>query len=272
MAHCPNCNKKLHIWNIKAECPHCKINIPNHNWEENLEKDAQLREEAFFKMHTALNKRKFAVAGNPFRILRFIFSFLPIIGYIVPLANVSFTPAEGEAITINGFSVLSLFLNKSINIGDIFALLSGDTKQAGIMAVTVLGLLALSLLVAVIAFFFVPCSIKNLRTPAHAVLHALSIVLYVLSPVMLPKFLEAYEAVGLGSAAGSAAFGIYIGIALYIIAFVFDIINTVKPLKESDGKYIPTDDDLQREYAISIGAITEDEYPPEKKKAKKNNK
>lgn len=270
MANCPNCNKKLHIWNIKAECPACGKNIPNYNWEERLEEDARQREEAFFKMHTYLNKLKFNVVGNPMRILRLVFSFLPIVGYVVPLASVSFQTADGVT-DIKNFSLLSLFLDKQVSIGAIFALLSDSTKQAGVWALTVLGLLAASLLFGVIAFFLVPFATRNLRSSVHAVFHAICIVLYALSPVMLPRFLEAYTATGLAQAAGTVGWGIYLGIALFAVAFVFDLINTLKPLGDKDGKYIPTDE-LQREYAVSIGAITPDEYPDKKKSERKKEK
>ena len=39
MATCPNCGKKLHFWNIKAECSKCGVSIPNFNWIERLEED-----------------------------------------------------------------------------------------------------------------------------------------------------------------------------------------------------------------------------------------
>ena len=41
---CPNCGEKLKIYHIKAECPHCKANIPNYNWEARLEEDSAIAE------------------------------------------------------------------------------------------------------------------------------------------------------------------------------------------------------------------------------------
>ena len=49
MAKCPKCNRKLHIWNVKAECPDCGVNIANYDWENRLEQDAIEAEIAFAK-------------------------------------------------------------------------------------------------------------------------------------------------------------------------------------------------------------------------------
>lgn len=269
MANCPNCNRKLHIWNLKAECPDCGISIPNFEWEKRLEEDAYKREESYFKMHTTLKRISYAAVGTPLRIARLVLAFLPIIGYVVPLVSISFEPASAEAVAINNASLITLFTNKSIDLKAALSLVSsGDTKQAGIFALLSLGTVFLSLLLGVIAFFLVPLASKRPRTPVHAVLHAMSIVLYSLSPLMLTKFCAAYAACGLGTATSSACFGIYIGIALFALSFIIDIVVSATPVGEKDNKYIPTDD-LQREYAISKGFITEDEMPKEKKAKKK---
>ncbi len=271
MAHCPNCNRKLHFWNIKAECPDCGVSIPNFEWEKRLEEDAYKREEAFFKMHTLFKRIGFAVAGTPLRIARFVLAFLPIIGYVVPLANLSIEPSGAQALNLKNASVLTLFLNKSVDLKAALSLVSNsESKQAGIFVLASLGVLALSLLIGVIAFFLVPLVNKKPRSPIHAVLHALSIISYSLTPVMLSKFCAAYADCGLGTVTCSVAFGTYIGIALFAIAMIVDIIVVSTPVGEKDNKYIPVDDELQRQYGINAGLIDEDEYPPQKKvKAKK---
>ncbi len=271
MAHCPNCNRKLHIWNIKAECPDCGISIPNFEWEKRLEEDAYKREEAYYKMNTFFKRVSFATVGTPLRIVRFALSFLPIIGYVLPLAKITVEQKGAEALNIGGASLITLFTNKSVDLKGIFAMLSSaDTKQAGTFAVATLGALALSLLFGVIAFFFVPLVNKHPRSPVNAVLHCLSTALYTASAFMLPKFCSAFAELGLGTAQSSMGFGVYIGIALFAIVFILDIIVSATPVGEKDNKYIPVDDDLQREYAISAGHIEKDEYPPQKKvKAKK---
>ncbi|MCM1545369.1 MAG: hypothetical protein NC110_08745 [Ruminococcus sp.] len=269
MANCPNCNRKLHIWNIKAECPDCHANIPNYDWENRLAQDALKREEAFFKMNTKLNRIKFAAVGTPLRIARLALSFLPIIGYVLPLASMTITPNGGEEISLKSLSLIALFTNKQIKLGELIAMLSNsEAKTAGILGLAALASLFLSLLVAVIAFFLIPLNAKRPASPVQAVLHALSIPLYALAPMVLSKFAAEYTAAGLGTASSSYGWGIIIGAVLFLAVFIVDIIVAATPLGEKDGKYIPTDE-LQREYAISIGAIAEDEMPAAKKKSKK---
>lgn len=271
MAHCPNCNRKLHIWNVKAECPDCGVSIPNFEWEKRLEEDAYKREEAFFKMNTLFKRIAYATVGTPLRIARLALSFLPILGYIVPLANLSIEQAGAEALDLKNASVLTLFLNKSVDLKAALSLVSNaDSKQAGIFVLASFGVLALSLLLGVIAFFLVPLVNKKPRSPIHAVLHALSIVFYSLTPFMLSKFCTAFADCGLGTATSSVGFGLFIGITLFAVAMIVDIIVVCTPVGEKDNKYIPVEDELQREYGIKAGLIAEDEYPPEKKvKAKK---
>lgn len=254
MAVCPNCNRKLHFWNVKAECPDCGANIPNYNWEERLEEDAQAREAAFFKLYTTLNRLKFAVVGNTLRIFRLVFSFLPIVAYIVPFASLSITPTNGKEVKLGGLGLVSLFTG-DLKLSTFTELLSNaQSKQVGISGLIWLGVLAMSLLIGVVTFFLIPILNKKPRSAVYAILHAASLVLYSVSPIMLSRFVAAYNTANLGQASGSASWGLFVGIGLFAIAVIIDILVAIKPLEENDGKYIPKDE-LQIEYAKSIGAI-----------------
>ena len=87
MSACPHCGKILNFWNIKAECPHCGVNIPNYNWEERLDEDARNAEIAWSKFRKFTGNFKSALFGSKFRIIRFIFTFMPLIALVLPLAN-----------------------------------------------------------------------------------------------------------------------------------------------------------------------------------------
>ena len=41
---CPNCGKTLHWYDFRAECKYCGANIPNYDWEGQLERDADIAE------------------------------------------------------------------------------------------------------------------------------------------------------------------------------------------------------------------------------------
>ncbi|MBQ8029013.1 MAG: hypothetical protein IJ262_06370 [Clostridia bacterium] len=270
MAKCPNCQKKLHIWNIKAECPHCKVNIPNFEWEKRLEEEAYIREESYFKLNSKLKKISFSAVGTPLRIARLAFSFIPIVAYLLPLGSFSITSGE-STFALNDVSLLSLILdlikNKTLDLGGFISFLTAQASSGNFAGILAVVFYILSLVIGIIAFFCVPFACKKLRTPLHAILHLLSTVLFAVSPVLFSSFCSALPAAS--EAVCSGKNGIYVGIALFALVSVLDIIIAATPLNEKDGKYIPTDE-LQREYAISIGAIKEDEYPDKKeKKAKK---
>lgn len=253
MAQCPNCKRKLHIWNIKAECPDCKTNISNYRWEERLEEDAYAREEAFFKMHSTLHKIKFAAVGNILRIIRLVCSFLPIIAYLLPVISFVEKLEDGSFSEPVSVSLLDIFLSDSFNfdIAEIFlGIFSSPSNNPSWYQSLSLVLLFVSLLVGVIAFFTIPFYTKNFKTPLQAILHFVSIAAFVAAPIAF-SFGGGFEF--------KTPLGVYLGIGLFALAFILDIAVALKPLKKNDGRYIPKDDQLQREYAISIGAISEDE-------------
>lgn len=72
MAHCPKCNTKLKVFDLKPTCKNCGINIMYYNMEERLEADAQRAEEEWAKVE-ALNKsvRRSAV-GSAVAVIRLV--------------------------------------------------------------------------------------------------------------------------------------------------------------------------------------------------------
>lgn len=253
MAQCPHCKRKLHIWNIKAECPDCKTNISNYRWEERLEEDAYAREEAFFKMHTTLHKIKFAAVGNVLRIVRLVCSFLPIVAYLLPVLSFVDKLEDGSFSEPVSFSLLDIFISDSFNydLGSLFLdFLSGPSNNSSWYQSLSLVLIFASLLFGVIAFFSIPLYTKKFKTPLQAILHFISLATFAAAPIVFALK---------GGFEFKIPIGIYVGIGLFALAFILDIAVAVKPLKKNDGRYIPKDDQLQREYAISIGAISEDE-------------
>ena len=263
MAKCPNCGKTLHLWNVKAECPHCHANIPNHNWEARLDEDARNREAAFFKLHTNLHLLRYAVIGTPLRLIRLLCSVLPLLGYLLPMAI--FRYADGE----RPFSLLQLFQSDSPfalkqMLPMLKAALAGAGSDAGMKLWLALGLALLALLFGVIAFFLILLLFKYPGSPALMILHAVSLALYSVGAFLAGSVLPDL------TSAGESALGIgaYLGVGAFALVFILDLIILLRPIRKKALRYIPTDE-LQREYAISIGAIKADEQPPEKKRSGK---
>mgnify|MGYP000363541668 CR=1 FL=1 len=88
---CPNCGKKLHFWNVKAECSSCGVSIPNYNWQERLEEDSDKAEKQFAVFYKSLNRIAYSIWGTKLRIARLVLTFLPAIGFILPWACLLYT-------------------------------------------------------------------------------------------------------------------------------------------------------------------------------------
>jgi hypothetical protein len=91
MARCPKCDRKLHIWDVKAECPGCGVNIANYDWENRLEQDAIEAEIAFAKLRETLKRFKYSFVGTKLRIARIPISVLPLFSFLLPLGTLAFS-------------------------------------------------------------------------------------------------------------------------------------------------------------------------------------
>lgn len=230
---CPACGKKLKLYHIKAECPYCKANIPNYNWEARLEEDSAIAEAKFASLYRKLNLLKYSVFGTKLRILRLLMSFIPAVGFILPWAYVA-----SDKDTLN-FDLLGLFTDGTNtlkffgiffkNIGDIFSAMEGPVLYI------VLGFLAmlLSIVVIVVAFFVPIVKFTKPKTNAAWITDIISIIFAVVSSAMFmaaaapASQLESFNIGTLEFATGAsvdATWGLFVYIALLIVAMVGNLL------------------------------------------------
>lgn len=153
MAKCPKCNRKLHIWNIKAECPDCGVNIANYDWENRLEQDAIEAEKAFAKLRETMKKFKYSFVGTKLRIARIPISVLPLFSFLLPLGTLSVAlPFFEDKFSLNAITIVMNILN--FDIGGIFKAPSsaviGDGALMFMLSLLFVVLSALSLLVSLV--------------------------------------------------------------------------------------------------------------------------
>ena len=230
---CPACGKKLKLYHIKAECPYCKANIPNYNWEARLEEDSAIAEAKFASLYRKLNLLKYSVFGTKLRIIRLLMSFIPAVGFILPWAYVA-----SDKDTLN-FDLLGLFTDGTNtlkffgiffkNIGDIFGSLEGPVLYI------VLGFLAmlLSIVVIVVAFFVPIIKFTKPKTNAAWITDAISIIFAVVASAMFisaaapASQLESFNIGTLEFATGAsvdATWGLFVYIALLVVAMVGNLL------------------------------------------------
>ena len=174
---CPNCGKKLRIWDVKAECSSCGVSIPNYNWQARLEEDNIKAEKQFAVFNRTMNRIAYSIYGTKLRIVRLILTFLPAIGFILPWATLK---SDGESFDL---SIISFSGKKSLI--DFFSSFFGDInlyitnmKFEGFGGAVTLGvagyiLFVLSALFIVIAFFLNIIMCKKPKTKSTIVFDAL---------------------------------------------------------------------------------------------------
>ena len=229
---CPNCGTEIKWYNLKADCSKCGVSIPNFNWEARLEEDNRIAEEKFQKLYNTLNMLKYSVFGTKLRIARILMSFIPIVGIILPWATVS-----GDKATLNfdflgiftkGTSTLKFFGPLFKNLGGIIETMSGE-GFSGPVSFTVIGLLCvlLSIVVLVIAFFLIFITFKKPKNKIIWIFDVIGLVLMGSGAGLFASIngkigAEAFTIADLTfeNAKASAGWGIFVFLALAVVAFV----------------------------------------------------
>lgn len=243
---CPNCGKKLHIWDVKAECSACGVSIPNYNWQARLEEDNIKAEKQFAVFNKTMNRIAYSIWGTKLRIVRLVLTFLPAIGFILPWAVLT---SDGESFDL---SIISFTGNKSLI--DFFSSFFGDINlyitnmgfegYGGALTLGVAGylLFVLSALFIVIAFFLNIIMCKHPKTKSTVVFDILSIaasvaavVCFVMSGSVAQEF-TAYNfgefAVMNGSA--SVSWGYFVALVLLLVATGINIAVAKAPAKSDE--------------------------------------
>ena len=227
---CPNCGKKLHIWDIKADCSECGISIPNYNWQARLEEDNIKAEEQFAKFYKTLNRVAYSIWGTKLRIVRLILTFLPAIAFILPWATVKSdaTSFDLSVISFSGNKALIDFFKSFFGNLDVYIANMKFENFSGAVTLGVASylLFVLTALLIVIAFFMNIIMCKRPKTKVTVVFDVLTIIASVASVtcfIMCGNVAKDFIAVNFGDyplycAASSISWGYFVAIALFLVA------------------------------------------------------
>ena len=244
---CPNCGRKLHWYEVKAECKECGVSIPNFNWEARLEEDNIKAEKAFQSFYRTLNLFAYSIWGTKLRIARIIFSFLPAIGFILPWAAVK---SDAQSV---GLDIIGLFTDGKSLIDVLGSFFSDPglyfTNMAyegysGPLTYAMLSILfmLLSAVFIVVAFFLILFTFKKPKTKAMVVFDIISILCAVVSAVMITLSNSAcagtqgfnFGDIPMYNASASVSWGIFVAIALLLVATVFNALVAKAPAKSDE--------------------------------------
>ncbi len=243
---CPNCGKKLHIWDVKAECSECGVSIPNYNWQERLEEDNIRAEKQFAVFNRTINRIAYSIYGTKLRIVRLILTFLPAIGFILPWAVVKSdaTNFDLSIISFSGNKALIEFFSSFFGNIDLYITNMKLENFGGAVTLGVAGyiLFVLSALFIVIAFFMNIIMCKHPKTKVTIVFDVLSIIASVAAVVcMVVSGNAAAEmtAYNFGdfpviNASASVSWGYFVAVVLLLVAMGVNIAVAKAPAKSDE--------------------------------------
>ena len=234
MAKCPKCNRKLHIWDIKAECPGCGVNIANYDWENRLEQDAVEAEAAFAKMRLTLAKFKYSFIGTKLRIARIPISVLPLLTFLLPLGTiaVSIPFYDSGKITLNAISIVMNLLNFDI-LGFLKMPTSeviGDTMLNLILALVLVLLSAVSLVVSLV---FLILNFKKFNSKGLFITNLIASAMMFASSYFFTQFSVMVEQSTLADAIScetnfDANWGVYVSGTAFLLSAIFNLIVSLQ--------------------------------------------
>lgn len=249
-AKCPECGRELRIWNVKAECPSCGTNIPNHKWEERLESDADTAEHAFAKLHYKIANFKSAVVGSKLRIARLVLTFAPLIALVLPLYSFKLTlPFYSGEKTVSFLTFILDYLLKT-DIGSVIKLLGGEVLgTAALMVVIACVLMLLAVVCGVLNFFVLLISGIGLKYKLNVALNVISTLCWAAAAVFFIQFTSACTTLGGGIVTeGSLGFGFIVGVVLFLVNFTLNVI-VGKELKKQMNEQPSLDEFIENEIA-----------------------
>lgn len=226
MALCPKCYGILNFWNVKAECPYCGTNIPNYNWEQRLDKDAENAEIAWKKFRRFTGNLKSALFGNKLRIVRFICTFIPLVALVLPLANytlnIPFVDSSAHNMTLLDFT-LNTFLN--LNWVSLFGFAGSHTLGAPVLMLMIAVLcLYLAVVFGVLNFLFVIIKAPSLKAGANIVLCIGSDICFIAAGVLFTIATSMASDISASFISGTLQYGLFVGIALFTLNVVLNTI------------------------------------------------
>ncbi len=223
---CPECGHTLKIWNFKAECPKCGVNIPNHQWEKRLNDDADFAEHAFAKFHYKFQNFKSAVAGSKLRIARLVLTFAPLIALVLPLYNFTLMlPFRSGKESVSFLTFILDYLLKT-DIGSVLSLMGGEVLgTAATMVVVACVLMLLAVVFGVLNFFVLLIAGIKMKYVFNIVLNVLATVCWAFAAVFFTQFTSACETLGGGIVTQcTLGYGFIVGCVLFLVNVAMNVI------------------------------------------------
>lgn len=268
MKTCPNCGRKLHLYDWRPECPGCKTNLNYFNSNENLliESEKAEREHALFQ--PKVDRAKAAYAGSKAAIARIVLTLLPIAPLFLPV------------FILNGsekFDIIKVY--NLLNEAGIDKVLLKSFSSPFYLGLT---FLLLSAVLIIVSLILIVMSLGKHAKPRVIITYSLMFA-FSLLPVILSaaaKNADPMKLFSLEISSVTPGIGLIIYTVLILVLFIFNMILLKKgiPIKytqcfigglpsEEYFKYVEEGMSTSELRRKMLAALTEIEYAAEKEKA-----
>lgn len=225
MAKCPNCGRRLTVFDWRPNCPGCGVNLVYFGREERLMNEADAAEAEHAKLQKHLDRLKASFVGSPLTIARIVLTLLPIAALMLPLCKVAFNgPLIPDTVkTINAIEIYNLV--SSLDFDALFTMMGSSllgSAFVGYAVSLVTVLLSLVVLIVSLVLLMMACGPKgNVR---NITLNCIDIVLAVASVIFFNQFASNISSVFPEFVSGSVQYGAYVYIGTLVLLLAINII------------------------------------------------
>ena len=107
MATCPNCGKKLRLYQWRPDCPSCGVNMVYFKSNERLLDESEKTEIEHARFQPKVDRAKAAFFGSPWAVARIVLSVLALPALMLPLGRVWNQEYVQKVNAVNAYSYLS---------------------------------------------------------------------------------------------------------------------------------------------------------------------
>lgn len=222
MANCPKCNAHLKLTDWKQHCPHCGANVVIYDLQERLMQDADIAEVQYYHFQKKIDRLKASFIGSKLAIARIITSILPIGPLFLPIIKAVITaPFEEYSGNISAMNIY----NSIDQLGNISALLNGDTKTPTLFLAVSLASLLLSLVLVLLHFILLTLACSPKGKQRNYVIDALILITTFASLIAFAFMPDG------GAITGSLGIGAYLYALLQLVNVGIDIATFKKGIE-----------------------------------------
>ena len=210
MAHCPQCGRKLHIYNWRPDCPGCGVNLNYFNSNQILLDESEKAEKEHALFQPKIDRAKAAFAGSKLAILRIVLTLLPVGALFLPLL------ITGEGKRLNVLDVYNAL--NAYGLGNVF---SGALKNTACLAAALLLLSAAMIIVSIVLILMSLGKHGRIRVIiTYSFMFCCAAGAVLLAAVSKP---ESYAVFTEGSSALKIGFGAFVYAALFLVLLLYNL-------------------------------------------------